>query len=357
METLLTNEEAELYDRQIRLWGLDSQTRIRKSKVLMLGFNGVASEVAKILVLAGIDTLTIVDNLPVQDSDIKSNLFCSSRISKDCLRTNSAVAKIKTLNPSVKVTVDNTDVMSLKSELYQNYDLVTLHSHLSIEEIQDINDKCRTANTKFYMVLDFGYYGFMFNDLGREFKFQYEQFSNLKATEPEPDIDSRPRKKMRIHSPTPKKSNSESKDKQTITDALPYVTFRDMVASDYDDPTLTLILAMLEFYSQFKRLPSSVDEDLKILENLLAGKKLNDSWKECIYGSLSSVCAIAGGIAGQDMIRALSGRDIPICNTFVFDGSSMNGKVQKVGMKRITDKVPIIRDILEIDDDDDDLND
>lgn len=38
----LTEDEAELYDRQIRLWGLDSQKRIRSARILICGLNGYA---------------------------------------------------------------------------------------------------------------------------------------------------------------------------------------------------------------------------------------------------------------------------------------------------------------------------
>jgi ubiquitin-like 1-activating enzyme E1 A len=41
----VSNEEAELYDRQIRLWGLEAQTRMQSCKVLVVGLRGVHTEV------------------------------------------------------------------------------------------------------------------------------------------------------------------------------------------------------------------------------------------------------------------------------------------------------------------------
>ena len=44
-KTTVSNEEAELYDRQIRLWGLEAQSRMRDAKVLIVGLRGVHTEV------------------------------------------------------------------------------------------------------------------------------------------------------------------------------------------------------------------------------------------------------------------------------------------------------------------------
>ena len=44
-KTTVSNEEAELYDRQIRLWGLEAQSKVRDAKVLIVGLRGVHTEV------------------------------------------------------------------------------------------------------------------------------------------------------------------------------------------------------------------------------------------------------------------------------------------------------------------------
>jgi len=43
----ITEAEAQLYDRQIRLWGLDAQKRLRSAKILVAGMRGLGNEVAK----------------------------------------------------------------------------------------------------------------------------------------------------------------------------------------------------------------------------------------------------------------------------------------------------------------------
>ena len=43
----ITEDEAKLYDRQIRLWGVNSQKMLRKANVLCIGCSGLSSEVIK----------------------------------------------------------------------------------------------------------------------------------------------------------------------------------------------------------------------------------------------------------------------------------------------------------------------
>lgn len=44
---------------------------------------------------------------------------------------------------------------------------------------------------------------------------------------------------------------------------------------------------------------------------------------------LVPICAIVAGIMGQEVIKAISQKDEPICNYFCFDGAT--GTVRRVG--------------------------
>jgi ubiquitin-like 1-activating enzyme E1 A len=44
------------------------------------------------------------------------------------------------------------------------------------------------------------------------------------------------------------------------------------------------------------------------------------------------VCAIVGGMLGQDILKALGGREPPIANFFVFDGNTGGGTVCRLNM-------------------------
>lgn len=340
---MLTNDEAELYDRQIRLWGVNAQSRLRQSKVLMLGFTGTASEVAKILVLAGIDTLTIIDDQPFKDEDLSSNLFCRTPTTQEQkYRTMAAKDKLKSLNPLVKVEINNLSVNSLDLNDFKDHDLVTLHEFIPIDKIISINKFCRSHRIKFYLAVDFGFYGFVFNDLGPEFKFSFEQFGGSgKAADEE---ENQPKKKRRV------KENQDGERHHKV-ETLPYCSFEEMLSSFEDNslnvrknPALFTAVAMVRFFDKHRQLPQKQDE-----------LPFKEPDYEHIKGSLSPVCAVVGGVAGQDMIRVLSNKDIPLYNTFSFDGINMTGLVERVGIKDARNAMnnvqPAVRDILEIDDD------
>ena len=75
----INSDEFELYDRQIRLWGLDAQNRyfyykirkfflifrLRQSSVIIVGMTGLGAELAKNLMLSGLRSLTLMDDMNV----------------------------------------------------------------------------------------------------------------------------------------------------------------------------------------------------------------------------------------------------------------------------------------------------
>ncbi|KAL2270324.1 hypothetical protein VTJ83DRAFT_2508 [Remersonia thermophila] len=60
----ISADEIALYDRQIRLWGMKAQEKIRNANILLITIRALGNEVAKNLVLAGIGSLTILDPSP-----------------------------------------------------------------------------------------------------------------------------------------------------------------------------------------------------------------------------------------------------------------------------------------------------
>ena len=46
---------------------------------------------------------------------------------------------------------------------------------------------------------------------------------------------------------------------------------------------------------------------------------------------VAPVCAIVGGIWGQEILKVISKKDEPICNYFFYEGSTGKGSVRKIG--------------------------
>lgn len=66
--------EAAVYDRQMRLWGVEAQKRIQNSQVLVSGLSALGSELVKNLVLSGM-TVTVHDPRVVTQSVIDTQFF------------------------------------------------------------------------------------------------------------------------------------------------------------------------------------------------------------------------------------------------------------------------------------------
>ena len=89
--TSLTKQESEIYDRQIRLWGVEAQQRLQASRVLMAGrFGCVSAEISKNLILAGFGA-TIMDDGLVVPEDLGSNFVLTENgIGKNLLISSSS---------------------------------------------------------------------------------------------------------------------------------------------------------------------------------------------------------------------------------------------------------------------------
>lgn len=54
-ESNLNKGEFEVYDRQLRLWGFEAQNRMKESHVLVIGLSNCCTELARHLILSGIN--------------------------------------------------------------------------------------------------------------------------------------------------------------------------------------------------------------------------------------------------------------------------------------------------------------
>ena len=160
----ITEEEAQLYDRQIRLWGLDAQKRLRASRVLVAGIKGLGCEVVKNLVLAGINSLTMIDheNLTKEDTDSQ---FLAPRDKIGSNRAEASLDRVRQLNPGVEVKVDTSNLDSKDASFFtENFDLVVV-TNFPKEIVVKINNMCRKGGIKFFAGDVFGFFGYSFMDL------------------------------------------------------------------------------------------------------------------------------------------------------------------------------------------------
>ncbi|KAE8951297.1 hypothetical protein PR001_g33786, partial [Phytophthora rubi] len=76
MATTFSAAEAAVYDRQMRMWGVEAQKRLQSSRVLVSGLSALGSELVKNLVLAGVG-VTLHDTQRASAAAAASQFFLS----------------------------------------------------------------------------------------------------------------------------------------------------------------------------------------------------------------------------------------------------------------------------------------
>ncbi|KAF8339605.1 uncharacterized protein EI90DRAFT_3144002 [Cantharellus anzutake] len=330
-EVAITEDEAALYDRQIRLWGLDAQQRMRNATVVVVNLKGLGTEIIKNIVLAGIGKLIVVDENNVTEEDLGAGFFFTEEdVGKN--RAESSRLRIQNLNPRVIVeTVTNFETLhgTELEKLVESADLVCVTDR-GTEWIIPLNEECARQKKKFYCGATYGLSGFIFCDLS------VHQFLTKDKTRP----------------------GEEPKDiKATMT----YPTFSHALQHSWENlskrqtkelnpATVFTVMAILEWQTRHQgQLPDglSTADELEVLANtLLKDRDVNSQIIQSIprhqiesaaitaAHELSPVCAVVGGFLAQDILKALSAKDPPLANFFTFDGTTGGATVCRLGVPR-----------------------
>lgn len=121
---MLSKEELERYDRQIRLFGIEAQERLKKARVLVVGVGGLGTASSLYLAAAGVGELILVDRERVELSNLNRQiLYTTSDIGK--LKVEAAAEKLRQLNPNVNVVPLAREITEdLLEELVPRVDIV-----------------------------------------------------------------------------------------------------------------------------------------------------------------------------------------------------------------------------------------
>jgi len=123
-------------------------------------------EIAKNLILAGPNSVTLYDPALVQWGDLSANFYCRPEHVGQLTRAEASILKLPELNPYVKVNALNT----LATEDLADYSLVCVTEVChSIDHVIEMNEFCRARNIGFILAQNFGPSGYAFVDYGNEF--------------------------------------------------------------------------------------------------------------------------------------------------------------------------------------------
>jgi ubiquitin-like 1-activating enzyme E1 A len=340
----ISADEIALYDRQIRLWGVQAQEKIRTANILLVSIKAVANEVAKNLVLAGIGSITVADTEVVTEDDLCSQFFLSEAdIGKN--RAVAAAPQIQKLNPRVKVNVVTSDVRQEQPEFFARYDVI-IATDLDYQSFFTLNAGARLGQKPFYAAGAHGMYGFIFADLVKH-EYVLEREKSNRPTQLVAESATRS-----IVGATTKKENGkviEMVTKRELytpinlanTSPLPPDMIRDRRKMRRVTPLLTCIRALWEYQQRFEgRFPTPAHTDLaafttiateKHSELQLPAETLKSdflrSFLQNMGCELAPVTAFLGGQLAQDVINVLGKREQPIQNLMLFDGEESLGVI------------------------------
>ncbi|KAE8449144.1 hypothetical protein EG329_008528 [Mollisiaceae sp. DMI_Dod_QoI] len=336
----ISADEIALYDRQIRLWGVQAQEKIRSANILLITMKALANEVAKNLVLAGIHSLTIVDHEVVTENDLGAEFFISEA-DVGINRAEAAAPQIRKLNPRVNVIVDQNDIKSKGPDYFGAFDIV-IATDLQPDSLNIINTATRINHRPFYAAGVHGFYGFIFSDLIQHDYVVEREKSNRATTI---GVETRTRSVIDV-----KEKKENGKNVELVTKREQYSTW--FLASDAAalpaeflkskrrlkavTPILSCLRALWEFVQlQDGRLPSTT-EDLKMFTMLATLKhkalglpeetmrsEVLRKFLQNLGSEIAPVTAVLGGQLAQDVINVLGARQQPIQNMVIFDGDAM----------------------------------
>ncbi|CAB3229044.1 unnamed protein product [Arctia plantaginis] len=333
-EMELSEAEAEQYDRQIRLWGLESQKRLRAAKVLIIGMNGLGAEIAKNVILSGVKSVCLLDNEKLKEIDLYSQFLSPpDKIGEN--RAEASVQRAKALNPMVEITTETKSVDNLTDSYFTQFDVVCA-TGLKQEQLERINNACRDSNKKFLCGDVWGMYGYMFADLvDHEYS---EEIVQHKALKRGPD-------------------DTEKTARETVSITVKrraiYVPLQNALSVDWmnpemrsrlrrGDPSYFVMKILLRFKDEYNRNPdpSKRKEDTAILlrmrdeivkELSLPANFIVDALLQDVFGTVSGAAAVIGGVIGQEVVKAVSQREPPHNNMFFFNPLKCVGFVELYG--------------------------
>lgn len=312
---LLTEQEAAVYDRQIRVWGVDAQRRLSKVRVLVVGMSNVIAEICKNIVLAGIGSLTLMDDSFV-GWDVESANFLIPVENLTNGRHSIATSckeSLEDFNPMVHVSVEEGSLTQKPPEYLDDFDAVVI-GRSSLSYRKHINALCRKRPHRvgFFTVDCRGSIGEIFVDL------QTHSYT-LKTKENEPQV---------LHFCTLEEAL-----------AVPWHSLRKRTTK------LFFAMRLLEEFEQAnERTPGQVSSDdltaaldlrkrlceLQGVPESWISEKLLDKLLDAGTRELPPVCAIMGGILGQELLKAMSGKGEPLKNFFYFDPSEGKGIIEDI---------------------------
>ncbi|KAL3927507.1 MAG: hypothetical protein SGBAC_013058, partial [Bacillariaceae sp.] len=165
---MATNDK---YDRQLRLWGAKGQRALGDTCVVLVGGTAAGTETLKNLVLPGIGSFCVIDDVLVTKEDVASNFFVVAATTTDIAkksRAQVACEHLQELNPDVLGAFQHVPKLldindDWKDILFQATNgrtkLLVISSDLDPQVLESLSASCSTLQLPLVMVQSYGLMG------------------------------------------------------------------------------------------------------------------------------------------------------------------------------------------------------
>ena len=257
----------------------------------------------------------MVDAGTVTAEDLAANFFLEA----SDIGTNRAAAclpRLRELNKHVTVECRTEALDQLPDDVVLAHNVILL-TRAPLAEQQRLNALCRAHGKAFYAADAFGYEGLLFVDLGAAHEYRRETGTGAKSALSEPIGVAYPSLQEAVAVPWHKHGNKR---------------FGPI------SPCYVHAMVLAEFERQHGRQATSADSTalLDVASALYSangmdsnGFALHDATTLAAVATaeLAPVCAVLGGVIGQEVVKFVSGKGAPIENHFCLNALTGEGKV------------------------------
>eukprot|EP01031_Cornospumella_fuschlensis_P030743 gene30743-37145_t len=391
MEAKQQEIDESLYSRQLYVMGHEAQKRMALSSVLIVGLDGLGVETSKNIVLAGVKSLSLLDDTPCSWIDLSSQFYLDeSSLGRG--RAEVSLPRLAELNPYVQVNHLTGSVLEAVQKA--NFNVVVLINQ-ETDVVNAVTDYCHAHNIAVLLGDCRGVFGEIFCD--------FTSSHTLSDVDGEPAVSSiianisqdNPAL-VTVLEDTRHNLNfgdrvrlSGVKGMVEVNDRVFNVTVKDPFSfeidcdtslfggyegggyahqvkgsrtiafspysqcvyspgeitgdiSKYDSAAVLHVcfIALRSFQQRHHRLPGAgnmqdAEEFVRIAREVVETHStlpalpapdsslfhLPTQFSLCCQGQLSPLCAVLGGVLGQEVLKFISGKFFPITQFYVYDGA------------------------------------
>ena len=326
----LTDAQAEMYDRQLRVWGVSTQLKIAKARVLILGAESATLlECAKNIVLAGVSKVILCRGKAKEEEEEEeetlSFLVSVEDRAKKISVAEAAAKSLQEMNPFGEVSAadfkfeDLEDKDAASAILGNNYDVVICCGRrVRANSVKHLNEVCRERKIAFFLTESSSKHGYFFSDLGDAFEFIERKKHDSDNNEDGKESALLTKPFESFGSAIQKTSFANFKPKRSCKFTPIFCALKQLELTENLKPTLEEVREHISKLPDGDKVVDGVSlEDLALfLDNRI---------------EMPAIAAIVGGLLANEVIKSISHAEEPVCNFFCFDVLSGKGAVEKLG--------------------------